>query len=235
MPRYITYIIILINALFINIGKMGAQDVRLKPSCPIHIIVAVDFSGSEFAYMDQIHTVLNDLAGTFELDSINLRIGIITFNRGAQLVLPLTADTPKMDKVIDDLRMERLVFATDIHSAIKLAYQEFRRNSAAGIPKYFVLISDGDPHAHDRGFGFQEDLTQIEILKAGDPQAGTDPVHVFSLYTGGNTSFRYNFGVDVINASINHMKAIASDDRSFLRFEEYPKMISFFKIVSSCM
>jgi len=228
-------IAILIISFFCHSYNLRSQTIRIQPSCPINIIIAVDFSGSELAYMDQIHRVLKDLTGTFELDSMNLKIGIITFNRGAELVLPLTSDTQKMDQVIDALRLERLVYATDIHASIELAYREFSQNSPRGIPKYFVLISDGDPHAHERGFGFQADLRNIEMLKAGDPSNGIEPVHVFSLYTGGNSSFRYNFGADIIQASINHMKTLASDEQSFLKFEEYPRMISFFKMVSSCM
>ncbi len=232
MAKYVLQIVIFFST---TLGFLQAQHVRIKPSCPINIIVAVDFSGSELAYMDQIHTVLKDLTYTFELDEMNLKIGLITFNRGAHLVLPLTSDTQKMDQVIEALRMERLVYATDIHSAIELANSEFRRNSEKGIPKFFVLISDGDPHAHARGSGFQMDLTNIKQIKAGDPSIGADPVHVFSLYTGGHSNFRYNFGEQVIRASIDHMKAMASDQQSFLFFEEYPKMIAYFKVVSSCM
>lgn len=210
-----------------------SQSKRIQPTCPLNIIIAVDFSGSEWAYLDEIRTALHALTSPFELDEANLKIGIITFNRGAEVVLPLTGDTQKMDEAIDKLDMVRMVYATDIHAAIEMAGREFRRNAEPGIPKYFVLISDGDPHAHARGFGFQADLVNMEHLKLGD--AETDPVHAFTLYTGRLSPYHNRLSEAVRRASINHMKKMASDEQSFFYFEQYPMLVEFFERISNCL
>ncbi len=222
--------------LLISLSTMplAAQSMRIQPSCPMHIVIAVDFSGSERAYLGEIRTALEALTSTFELHETNLKIGIVTFNRGARAVLPLTSDTQKLDEAIEALHLPRIVYATDIHAAIEEADQQFRKNSVTGIPKFFVLISDGDPHAHSRGYGFQADLKNIKQLKAGDPEAKVDPVHVFSLYTGRLSPYQNHFSEAIRKAAIHHMQALASDWRSFFFYEEYPMLVDFFIGISNC-
>lgn len=203
-------------------------------SCPLHIIIAVDFSGSEQAYLDQILTVIEAITNRFELHETNLKIGIITFNRGARIVLPLTSDAGQMQTVVHSLYIPTMVYATDIHAAIYEGYEKFQRHSNAGIPKFFVLISDGDPHAHRRGRGFQEDLENIEILKAGNAEKNIEPVHVLTLYTGRLSPFLNEFGEEVRKASIEHMQKMASDKNSFFYFEDYPMMISYLEWITAC-
>ena len=223
--------------LFLSLFSLplSAQKGRIVPNCPMNIIIAIDFSGSERDYLDEIRTALLALTTPFELDEAKLKIGIITFNRGAQLVLPLTSDTEKMDDAIQSLRIARMVYATDIHASIELANQEFTRNSKTGVPKFFVLISDGDPHAHARGFGWQSDLINIKRLKAGDPTSYVDPIHVFTLYTGSMSASRSRFGEPIRKASINHMKEMANDKDSFFYFDEYPSLAEFFFKISNCL
>lgn len=215
--------------------QLKAQKGRIVPNCPMNIIIAIDFSGSEREYLDEIRTALLAITTPFELDEAKLKIGIITFNRGAQLVLPLTDDTQKMDEAIHELRIARMVYATDIHSAIALADREFRRNSKTGVPKFFVLISDGDPHAHFRGRGWQEDLINMDRLKAGDPKVKEDPIRVFTLYTGSLSPFQSRFGESVRKASIRHMKVMATDEKSFFYFTEYPQLAEIFFKISNCL
>ncbi len=228
---YLFLIFFLLTALPCHLMGQGS---RIQPSCPMNIIIAVDFSGSERAYLGEIITALEAITGTFELHETNLKIGIITFNRGARVVLPLTGDTGEMETVIEALHIPTMVFATDIHAGISLAYKEFSRHSHPGIPKYFVLISDGDPHAHSRGFGFQEDLENIEKLKKGDPVNEVEPVHVFSIYTGRLSPYHDRFSEAVRKASIDHMKNMASDKHSFFYYEEYPMLVDFFERMSTC-
>jgi hypothetical protein len=215
--------------------SISAQKGRITPNCPMNIIIAIDFSGSEMAYLDEIRTVLVALTEPFELDEAKLKIGIITFNRGAQLVLPLTGDTQQLDKAIHELRMARLVYATDIHSAIAMAKHEFFKHSERSVSNYFVLISDGDPHAHARGRGWQADLINMDQLKAGDPSRNIDPIHVCTLYTGSMSPYRSHFGGQVEKASINHMKKMATDEKSFFYFEQYPSLVEYFLRISNCL
>ena len=170
-------------------NHLFSQSTRTQPSCPFQLIIALDFSGSEWEFVSEIQTALHALTDEFELQEHKLKLGIITFNRGAELVLPLTGETEKMDSVIQSLSIPYMVRATDIHAAIALADQEFRKFNLENVPKYFVLISDGDPHAHQRDYGFQKDLENMERLKAGNPDKRIDPVHTISLYTGPMSPF----------------------------------------------
>lgn len=215
-------------------SPVSAQNNRILPSCPFDIIIALDFSGSEIDYLDEIRTALVALTSPFELEEGSLKVGIVTFNRGAQVVLPLTGNTAEMDEAVEALRITSIVYATDIHAGIELAGEEFRQRSALGVPKFLVLISDGDPHAHARGRGFQADLTSIERLKRGDLDAGVEPVHVFTLYTGRFSPYQDYFDEAVRKASIRHMQMLASDERSFFYFEQYPLVVDFFKRISNC-
>lgn len=201
----------------------------------MHLIIALDFSGSEREYLGEIQTVLHALTGTFELSETNLKVGIITFNRGAQVVLPLTGETPRLEAALEALSIPRTVYATDIHDAIDLAYREFERHSTISIPKYFVLVSDGDPHAHSRGYGFQADLTNMDRLKSGSLEHEVDPVHVFTLYTGRLSPFQNRFSEDVRRASIRHMQKMASDRESFFFYEQYPLLVEFFERITNCL
>lgn len=226
----------IIWCVFLCLPKLSAQDDRIVPNCPMNIIIAIDFSGSERAYLDEIRTALLALTDPFELDEAKLKIGIITFNRGARFVLPLTDDTDKMVNTIETLRMVRLVYATDIHSAIELANKEFAQHLKSSVSNYFVLISDGDPHAHFRGRGWQEDLINMDLLKKnGDPSKEIAPIHVFTLYTGSMSAHRSRFSETVRKASINHMKVMASDEESFFYFDEYPSLVEFFLKISNCL
>lgn len=201
----------------------------------MNIIIALDFSASEREYMGEIQTVLHALTSKYQLQDNNLKIGIISFNRGARLVLPLTGDTQRLEAALEELRIPTTVYATDIHSAIALAGEEFRRHAVAGAPKYFVLISDGDPHAHSRGYGYQADLENMDRLKHSSPEEESDPVHVFTLYTGRLSPFQHRFNEDVRRASIRHMQQLASDQRSFFYYEQYPLLVEFFERMAHCL
>lgn len=236
--RPIASAVLFILFAYLFAPAMMAQKERIKPACPMNIIIAIDFSGSEREYLDEIRTALLALTAPFELHETQLKIGIITFNRGAELVLPLTGDTGRMEEAVESLRIVRMVYATDIHAAIDLANREFRENGRPGIPKYFILISDGDPHAHRRGFGFQADLRNIERLKMGDPEQDADPVHVFTLYTGRLSADPYDyyrFTEETMKAAINHMRTMASGEDSFFYYEQYPSLVEIFERIGSCL
>lgn len=225
--------VLIVIGLFCS--RVSAQTERVQASCPMNIVIALDFSGSERAYLDEIRTVLLALTSTYELSETNLKIGIITFNRGAQRVLPLTGDTKELNAAIEELRIPTTVYATDIHSAIEMANEEFQLRSILGVPKFFVLVSDGDPHAHSRGYGFQADLINMELIKAGDPDNEVEPVHVFTLYTGRLSPFQNRFSEEVRKASIRHMKEMASDPGSFFFYEQYPLLVEFFERIAHCL
>ncbi|PHN02464.1 vWA domain-containing protein [Flavilitoribacter nigricans] len=225
----------LLTAIVMFVQALPAQVRRVQPSCPMNLIIALDFSGSERAYLGEIQTVLHALTGTFELSETNLKIGIITFNRGAEVVLPLTGETGKLEAALEELAIPRTVYATDIHAAIDLANREFQRHSLSSIPKYFVLVSDGDPHAHSRGYGFQADLINMDRIKAGSIDDEIDPVHVFTLYTGRLSPFQNRFSEDVRRASIRHMQKMASDKESFFFYEQYPLLVEFFERITNCL
>jgi hypothetical protein len=216
---------------------MCAQNFKDKvlPNCPMHIIIALDFSASEYAFLDEVQTVLWALTSRFELHDNTLRIGVVSFNRGAQMILPLTGDGELVEKTIEKLLIPTRVFATDIHAGIQLANQEFEKNSVESVKKFLVIVSDGDPHAHSRGFGFREDLVNVEILKEGDLDNHRDPVHVFSLYSGEVHPFDDPFSEDIRQLSIKHMRNLASSEESFFFFNDYPKLINLLEQISSCL
>jgi hypothetical protein len=201
----------------------------------MHIIIALDFSASERAFIDEVQTVLFALTERFELHPNSMRIGLISFNRGAQLILPLTGDTKVLEQTIADLRIPTRVFATDIHAALELARQQFTMRSLPSVPKYFVLVSDGDPHAHARGSGYQSDLILADSLKYGNPALERDPVHVFTLYSGETRQFRNSHSEWVRQASIEHMRHLATNFESFYFFEDYPQLVNLFEQISSCL
>jgi len=225
----------LLTFILLSALQLFAQPNRVQPSCPMNLIIALDFSGSERAYLGEIQTVLHALTDTYELHETNLKVGIVTFNRGAQMILPLTGDTKQLDEALETLRIPRTVYATDIHAAIEMADEEFRRHSEPSIPKYFVLVSDGDPHAHSRGYGFQADLINMDRIKLGDPEEEIDPVHVFTLYTGRLSPFQNRFSEEVRKASIRHMQNMASDKESFFFYEQYSLLVEFFERISNCL
>ncbi|MEL7118603.1 MAG: vWA domain-containing protein [Bacteroidota bacterium] len=201
----------------------------------MNIIIAVDFSGSEMEYLDEIRTVLLALTDPFELDQAKLKVGIITFNRGAQMVLPLTGETQKMLDAIEGMDIVRMVYATDIHSAISLADQEFAKKTEGQVSNFFILISDGDPHAHARGYGWQSDIYNIERMKEGDIENQDFPIHVFTLYTGNMSSQWGRFSEEIRMASINHMKKMATDEHSFFYFHEHQSLVDFLLLISNCL
>jgi hypothetical protein len=201
----------------------------------MHLIIAMDFSASERAFIDEVQTVLLALTTRFELHPNTMRIGLVSFNRGAQMVQAMTGDTDELEKTIHDLRIPVSVFATDIHSGIEMANEEFRKNSVENVKKFFVLISDGDPHAHSRGFGFQQDLESIEKMKRGEPSNHVDPVHVFSLYSGETIPFQDPWSEEVRLLSIKHMENLASSPKDFYFFDEYPKLVNLLEQISSCL
>lgn len=235
MLRNLLRLAFLLMAILLFNDQLFSQVRRVQASCPMNLVIALDFSGSERAYLGEIQTVLHALTGTFELSESNLKIGIITFNRGARVVLPLTGETEKLDAALEALRIPTTVYATDIHAAIELANEEFQKHSQSSVPKYFVLISDGDPHAHSRGYGFQSDLINMERLKAGDDDDEVDPVHVFTLYTGRLSPFQNRFSEDIRRASIRHMQQMASDKESFFFYEQYPLLVEFFERITNCL
>ena len=68
-------------ALWVSIASVGAQSQHDKvlPNCPMHIIIALDFSASERAFLDEVQTVLLAITSRFELHPNTLRIGVISF------------------------------------------------------------------------------------------------------------------------------------------------------------
>ena len=227
------------RALFAGLGllfsvSLSAQE-RVLPNCPFHVIIALDFSASERAFLDEIQTALLALTDRFELHPYSLKMGLISFNRGAQIISPLTGDRGKMDSTIRELRIPLRVYATDIHAAFELALNEFEERSIQGIPKFFVLISDGDPHAFARGHGFMADLSVANALKSGSSDLRSDPVHIFSLYSGERRPFSDQESEWIRLQAVKHMRKLASDEHSFYFFEEYPKLINVIEQISSCL
>ncbi|MDH3649270.1 MAG: VWA domain-containing protein [Saprospiraceae bacterium] len=227
--------IVLLFAVLMLWNQSQAQPERVLPNCPMHVVIALDFSASERAFIDEIQTVLLALTSRFELHPNSLRIGLVSFNRGAQVILPLTGSTDSLELAINALRIPMNVYATDIHAGIELGYDIFRRHSLESVPKFFVLVSDGDPHAHGRGFGFRQDLIQAEKLRNGDLTGKVDPVHVFSIYSGRVTPYRDPIREDVRIASILHLQALSSGEGSFFYFEDYPELVNLLEQLSSCL
>ncbi len=209
-----------------------AQD-RVLPNCPFHLIIALDFSASERAFIDEIQTALYALTNRFELHPHSLKMGIVSFNRGAEMILPLTGERVEMDHAIKHLYMPLRVYATDIHAGLELAGKEFEEHGQAGVPRFLVLVSDGDPHAHSRGFGFREDLRQAALLKKGAD--GDDSIHIFSLYTGEEHRYSDQESEWVRRQAIEHMRQLASDQESYFSFKDYPDLINLIEQISSCL
>lgn len=228
-------ILTILYLMLMSLHAMQAQEDKYTPNCPIHIIIALDFSASELDFVYKLQQALLGISRKFELHPTNLKIGIITFNRGADIVLPLTGQSEKLDSAINALAIPYMVFATDIHSAIESAYFDFKNNSMKGIPKYLVLVSDGDPHAHLRNRGFQQDIINADFLKKGNEEDHMDPIHIISLYSGQETADENAFDENIRQKSIDHMKKLASDSQSFYNFNELPSLVHFFVKISSCM
>lgn len=231
MGRLITTLCLLLMCF----TTMKAQDEKYTPNCPIHIIIALDFSASELGFVHKLQQALTGISKKFELHPTILKIGIITFNRGADIVLPLTGESDKLDEAINALSNPYMVFATDIHAAFESAYFDFKNNSVPGIPKYLVLVSDGDPHAHLRGRGFQQDLINADYLKKGNLEDNMEPIHIISLYSGQETEDENDFDEQIRMESMNHMRRLASDASSYYNFNELPSLVNFFVKISSCM
>lgn len=151
------------------------------------------------------------------------------------MIQPLTGNNEELENTIEELRIPISVFATDIHSGIEMANEEFRKNSLESVKKFFILISDGDPHAHSRGFGFQQDLISMGNLKLGEIANHVDPVHVFSLYSGETLPFQDPWSEEVRLLSIKHMQNLASSPEDFFFFDEYPKLVNLLEQISSCL
>ncbi|MCB0688376.1 MAG: VWA domain-containing protein [Saprospiraceae bacterium] len=211
------------------------EEDRILPNCPLDVIIALDFSASERAFIDEVQTVLLALTSRFELNPNTMKIGLISFNRGAQLIQKLTGDTDTLEETIRQLKIPISVFATDIHAGVDLAYEQFHLNSTPGVKKFLILVSDGDPHAHSRGFGFQQDLESIFRLKEGEIVNRVDPVHVFSLYSGETIPYQDPWSEQVRMLSIHHMQKLASSPEDFYFFDEYPKLINLLEQISSCL
>ena len=224
----------LVTLFMVSLGVVRAQD-RVLPNCPFHVIIALDFSASERAFLDEIQTALFALTDRFELHPNSLKMGLVSFNRGAQMLLPLTGYREEMDQTIDELRIPLRVYATDIHAAFELAKDEFETRSERGIPKFFILISDGDPHAHARGRGFMADLSLAAMMKEGSLAEDSDPVHVFCLYSGEERPFADDDSEWVRQQAIRHMQKLASNEDSFYFFKEYPQLINLIEQISSCL
>ncbi len=223
-----------IGSCFLFLERVTAQE-RVLPNCPFHAIIALDFSASERAFLDEIQTALFALTDRFELHPNSLKMGLISFNRGAQMILSLTGERSKMDQTIEELRIPLNVYATDIHAALDMAQEEFRQHSEPGIPKFFILVSDGDPHAHARGYGVRTDLEAAKRLKEGISKPSVDPIHIFCLYSGEERPFSDDESEWVRQQAIQHMRNIASDESSFFFFKEYSELINLIEQISSCL
>jgi hypothetical protein len=226
---------VLVMTLMLGVTIVKSQPERVLPNCPFHIVIALDFSASERAFLDEIQTVLFALTSRFELHPNSLRIGIVSFNRGAQIISPLIGNTDSLEVTIDKLRIPLNVFATDIHAGIELGGKLFEENSLESVPKFFILVSDGDPHAHARGFGYQEDLVMAEKLKNGNAIKSIDPVHFFAIYSGRVTPYQDVFRENVRQASIRHLQKMVSSEESFFYFEDYPELVNLLEQLSSCL
>lgn len=222
----------LVGLFFIN--HSFAQE-RVLPNCPIHLIIALDFSASERAFLDDIQTALWALTDRFELHPHSFKMGLISFNRGARIISPLTGDRVELDDAIKRLQIPLRVYATDIHASFELAQDEFELRSIKGIPKFLILISDGDPHAFARGSGFLADLSLAKALKSSHLDDEDTGVHIFSLYSGEERPFSDSKSEYVRKQAIQHMKKLASDEQSFYLFEEYPDLINVLEQISSCL
>ncbi len=233
MTRYMLIFIL----VAVSICMLAGQDKydKVLPNCPMHVIVAVDFSASERAFIDEVQTVLSAITSRFELHPNSMRLGLISFNRGAQLIMPLSGDNDLLRQTIEELRIPLSVFATDIHSGIQMAMKEFQNNSLDQVKKFLILISDGDPHAHSRGFGFEQDLVEVSKIKAGDEENNLDPVHVFSLYSGETLPYKDRWSEEVRLMSIRHMIKLANTWDDFYFFKDYPKLINALEQIGSCL
>lgn len=212
--------------------RIEGQEFKFLPNCPLHIILALDFSASEIDFVYKLQDALYGITEKLQTHPSNLRIGIITFNRGAELAVPLTGNETLLQKGIKSLEIPMLVFATDIHESMKLAVQEFRFHSVPGVPKYFVLVSDGDPHAHMRGRGFQEDLIWSNSMKDGSAMG--ELIQMISVYSGQDENYLDEFDENVRKASFNHMQQLASAPEDLYRFGEMDRLVQYLIHKGSC-
>lgn len=225
----------LLLGLLLFTTRLSGQSDKYVPNCPVHIIISLDFSASEIDFIGLLQDALLGITGHFKLSPSQMQIGIVTFNRGANLVLPLTGESEKLDEAIHELSLPYIVYGTDIHASFYVAAEEFRQNSHKGVPKFFVLVSDGDPHAHMRGRGFQEDLEVADRLKMGTYSDDLDPINVITIYTGREEAFYDSFDELLRQRSIQHMYNLATDLTMAYRFNELPSVIRLLMDVSTCL
>lgn len=126
----------------------------------LDIMVVVDVSSSipTTRFPAIVNSVLA-FANRFELSEEGIKLGIVKFSDGAQLMSPLTTDTNLLLMGIGGIQPTN--GNTDMHAALDIAGNEFLTNGRKGYSKIVVLITDGDPTYKDRAF------SSAELLKTG--------------------------------------------------------------------
>jgi len=79
------------------------------------------------------------------------------------------------------------------------------------------------------------DLSIANALKSGSSDLRSDPVHIFSLYSGERRPFSDQESEWIRLQAVKHMRKLASDEHSFYFFEEYPELINVIEQISSCL
>lgn len=157
-------------------GQQPLSIVETSKS-PLHLVLVLDSSPSEFWSLEQSKSAARALAA--ELDPKD-EIAVVAFAGHAHLLLPFTTDRAALVEVIDrvDLMRSEMEIGSNIYSALYLSAHELFADNAARIgPHAIVLLTDGQ----DSGLGLSWNPASMQPAPGSDQIAFEDVVRELSL------------------------------------------------------
>jgi len=128
-------------------GRPFGMRVRLAAECPpdasgladIFLLIDISASMADSGKMDAARAAVREFVDNVDFE--RHRAGLIPFNRGAYVALPLTSDTDRLERTLAGLPEPS--GGTDIASALEMARGELRFAKRAEAVGVAVLLTDG--------------------------------------------------------------------------------------------
>lgn len=146
----------------------GKQDVLASD-----VVFVLDKSGASAQedIFNQAKTFLENVKNTAQTKGLNIKVGVVLFNRIGNIKLPLTDVISGYNNIIDAMN-SNVSMGTNMHAGL-LAAQQMLDGDGAVLPsnKHVVLISDGATYLYSK----DGDYTKAYTRSFGDPKNQTNP------------------------------------------------------------
>lgn len=141
-----------------------SQNIQTETTEENDIMLAMDNSGSVTSYITTLRAAGRAIVDNLNVDDSKTKIGIVTFNSSAALLLGLSGSRPVVENAVDNI--PTTPYTTNLAGALIKSDIELTAHQRASAVPFVVVITDGNTNACANSVGTSYSCTTLGTTPA---------------------------------------------------------------------